>query len=172
MQACVFWILRLKELSASYVYLSLCGHFERDDVALKGFAQFFKKNSDEERDHAQKLINYQNLRGGKVVLGDVKVRFDQYTVTLMPCLLKCVINSILIYWSAYWRAAVLINQFTSLKIRFFFVLMHVPNCCLTFMTEAAAWRVGNWTWRHATRIRARKASQSGVAGAPRYRIKT
>jgi len=60
------------ELYASYVYLSLYGHFERDDVALKGFAKFFKKQSDEEREHAEKLMKYQNMRGGRIVLQDLK----------------------------------------------------------------------------------------------------
>ncbi len=46
-------------------------YFSRDDVALHGFAKMFKKNSDEERDHAQKLIEYQNARGGRVVFQDV-----------------------------------------------------------------------------------------------------
>ncbi len=42
-------------------------YFSRDSVALHGFAKMFKENSDEERDHAIKLIDYQNARGGKVV---------------------------------------------------------------------------------------------------------
>ncbi len=46
-------------------------YFSRDDVALHGFAKMFKKNSDEEREHATKLIGYQNMRGGKVVFQDV-----------------------------------------------------------------------------------------------------
>ena len=40
-------------------------------MALIGFAKFFKKNSDEERDHAMKLIEYQNMRGGRVVFQDI-----------------------------------------------------------------------------------------------------
>jgi len=47
-------------------------HFDRDDVALPGFAKFFKKASDEEREHAQKLMKIQNQRGGRIVLQDVK----------------------------------------------------------------------------------------------------
>lgn len=43
------------ELYASYVYLAMGHHFERDDVALPGFSKFFKKQSDEEREHAQKV---------------------------------------------------------------------------------------------------------------------
>ena len=42
-------------------------YFDRDDVALPGFAKRFRENSDEERGHAMKLIEYQNMRGGKVV---------------------------------------------------------------------------------------------------------
>jgi len=60
------------ELYASYVYLSMAYHFDRDDVALPGFAKFFKKSSDEEREHAQKLMKLQNQRGGRIVLQDVK----------------------------------------------------------------------------------------------------
>ncbi|XP_069996567.1 soma ferritin isoform X2 [Penaeus vannamei] len=43
-------------------------HFERDDVALPGFAKFFKEAGDRERDHAHQLMNYQNKRGGGIVL--------------------------------------------------------------------------------------------------------
>ena len=56
------------ELHASYVYLALAYHFDRHDVALKGFYEFFLKNSDEEREHAQKLMKYLNDRGGSLVL--------------------------------------------------------------------------------------------------------
>lgn len=60
------------ELYASYVYQSMTFYFDRDDVALQGFAKFFKHNSDEEREHAEKLMKYQNQRGGRIVLQDVK----------------------------------------------------------------------------------------------------
>jgi len=60
------------ELYASYVYLSMAAHFDRDDVALKGAAEYFRKSSDEEREHAQKLITFQNQRGGRVVFQDIK----------------------------------------------------------------------------------------------------
>ncbi|CAG0888552.1 unnamed protein product [Darwinula stevensoni] len=59
------------EMYASYVYLSMAAYFERDDVALKGFAKFFKESSHEEREHAEKLIHYQNKRGGRVVLNPI-----------------------------------------------------------------------------------------------------
>ncbi|XP_070567173.1 soma ferritin-like isoform X2 [Ptychodera flava] len=54
------------ELYASHVYMSMSYYFDRDDVALPGFAKFFKKSSDEEREHAEKLLRFQNQRGGKV----------------------------------------------------------------------------------------------------------
>lgn len=56
------------ELYASYVYQSMAYYFDRDDVALPGFYKFFKKSSDEEREHAEKLMKFQNQRGGRVVL--------------------------------------------------------------------------------------------------------
>lgn len=59
------------ELHASYTYHSMAFHFERDDVALPGFAKFFKKSSDEEREHAEKMMKYQNKRGGRIVLQDI-----------------------------------------------------------------------------------------------------
>ena len=47
-------------------------HFDRDDIALEGFHKYFKHQSDEEREHAEKLMKYQNMRGGRIVLHDVK----------------------------------------------------------------------------------------------------
>ncbi|OON21383.1 ferritin-like protein [Opisthorchis viverrini] len=59
------------ELHASYVYMAMAHHFSRDDVALPGFHKFFMKQSDEEREHAQKLMKYQNMRGGRIVLQNI-----------------------------------------------------------------------------------------------------
>ena len=59
------------ELHASYTYQSMGFHFERDDVALPGFSKFFKKSSEEEREHAEKMMKYQNKRGGRIVLQDI-----------------------------------------------------------------------------------------------------
>ncbi|XP_069702498.1 soma ferritin [Periplaneta americana] len=60
------------ELYASYVYLSMAYYFDRDDVALPGFHRYFKKASDEEREHGMKLMMYLNKRGGRIVLTDIK----------------------------------------------------------------------------------------------------
>ena len=51
------------ELYASYVYQSMAMYYDRDDVALPGFSAFFKHNSDEEREHAEKFMKYLNKRG-------------------------------------------------------------------------------------------------------------
>ena len=59
------------EFYASHVYMSMFTYFDRDDVAYPGLASFFKKSSDEKRDHGEKLIKYQNKRGGKVVFQDI-----------------------------------------------------------------------------------------------------
>ncbi|EDV26143.1 Soma ferritin [Trichoplax sp. H2] len=60
------------ELYASYVYLSMAYYFDRDDVSLPNFHKYFKKASYEEREHAEKLLELQNTRGGRIVLQDIK----------------------------------------------------------------------------------------------------
>jgi len=59
------------ELYASYVYLSMASYFSREDVALHGFAKRFRDASKEETAHAHKLMEYQCMRGGKVVYKDI-----------------------------------------------------------------------------------------------------
>ncbi|WP_411026707.1 ferritin family protein, partial [Salmonella sp. s54395] len=51
------------ELYASYTYQSIAYYFDRDDVALPGAHKYFKKASEEEREHAEKLMKFQNQRG-------------------------------------------------------------------------------------------------------------
>jgi len=60
------------ELYASYVYQSMYFYFDREDVALPGFAKFFNDSSKEEREHAELLMKFQNQRGGRIVLQDIK----------------------------------------------------------------------------------------------------
>lgn len=55
----------------SYVYHSLYAYFDRDNVALPGMAAFFKAGSEEEREHAELLMKYQNTRGGRVRLASM-----------------------------------------------------------------------------------------------------
>ncbi|GCB61806.1 hypothetical protein scyTo_0014391 [Scyliorhinus torazame] len=61
-----------QELTASYVYLSMAYYFERDDIALRNFAKFYLEQSLEEQEHAAKLMKFQNLRGGRIILKDIK----------------------------------------------------------------------------------------------------
>lgn len=48
-------------------------YFDRDDQALHNFAKFFRHQSHEEREHAEKLMKMQNQRGGRIFLQDVRV---------------------------------------------------------------------------------------------------
>lgn len=55
------------ELYASHAYSAMAGYFDRADVALPGFKAWAEKQSSEEREHAEKFIEYINLRGGRYV---------------------------------------------------------------------------------------------------------
>jgi ferritin heavy chain len=47
-------------------------YFAQDDVALKGFHDFFKKSSDEEREHGMKMMSYLNMRGGRLLMKSIE----------------------------------------------------------------------------------------------------
>jgi ferritin heavy chain len=69
------------EYNVSYVYHAMYAYFDRDNVALKGLAKFFKESSAEEREHAEKLMKYQNIRGGRVKLHSISTapsEFDHF----------------------------------------------------------------------------------------------
>merc|ERR1712223_783503 len=71
------------ELYASYVYLSMSAYFARDDVALHGFSKRFRAASHEEREHAETMIDYQTMRGGRVVFLEVaKPTSDEWGTAL------------------------------------------------------------------------------------------
>ena len=57
----LFWdtLIRILVYISKYVVLPLFLDIKRDDVALHGFVKRFKTASNEEREHAQKLIDYQ-----------------------------------------------------------------------------------------------------------------
>lgn len=57
----------------SLVFSSQAYYFDRDDQALHNFAKFFRHQSHEEREHAEKLMKMQNQRGGRIFLQDVRV---------------------------------------------------------------------------------------------------
>lgn len=48
-------------------------YFDRDDVALPNFSSFFLERSVKEREQAEKLLEYQNMRGGRVLLQTIAV---------------------------------------------------------------------------------------------------
>lgn len=66
------------EYNVSYVYHAMFAYFDRDNVALKGLAKFFKESSEEERGHAEKLMEYQNKRGGKVKLQCILMPLSEF----------------------------------------------------------------------------------------------
>ncbi|CAL1374787.1 unnamed protein product [Linum trigynum] len=66
------------EYNVSYVYHAMYAYFDRDNVALKGLAKFFKESSVEEREHAEKLMEYQNKRGGKVKLQSILMPLSEF----------------------------------------------------------------------------------------------
>ncbi len=67
------WCALSNETKITLCFVFQAFYFDRDDVALPGFHKFFKHSSDEEREHAEKLMKLQNTRGGRIVLQDVKV---------------------------------------------------------------------------------------------------
>ena len=52
-------------------------YFERTDKALPGFAKYFRKAAHEEMEHAEKFMKFQMMRGGKIVLEDIKAPAKQ-----------------------------------------------------------------------------------------------
>ncbi|XP_061999967.1 ferritin-4, chloroplastic [Rosa rugosa] len=66
------------EYNVSYVYHAMYAYFDRDNVALRGLAKFFKESSEEERGHAEKLMEYQNKRGGRVKLQSILMPLSEF----------------------------------------------------------------------------------------------
>ncbi|XP_072444392.1 ferritin, heavy subunit-like [Chiloscyllium punctatum] len=96
------------ELTASYLYQSLMSYFDRDDVALHHFSQFFKDQSQGKQEHAEKLLKFQNQRGGRVLLQDVKKpERDEWGNGLqaMQVALSCVTSWRLTIWMRRLRSS-------------------------------------------------------------------
>ncbi|KAK6923513.1 Ferritin/DPS protein domain [Dillenia turbinata] len=66
------------EYNVSYAYHSMFAYFDRDNVALPGLAKFFKESSEEEREHAEKLMKFQNIRGGRVRLYSILTPISEF----------------------------------------------------------------------------------------------
>jgi ferritin heavy chain len=60
------------EYWASYQYHLIWSYFDNSGVGLKNIAKYFADASLEEREHADKLMKYQNMRGGTVNLSGLK----------------------------------------------------------------------------------------------------
>lgn len=61
------------ELHASLTYMTMAAHFGKDSKHKLGMKKFFLKNSEEERDHALKLMEYLISRSGSLKKLDVKM---------------------------------------------------------------------------------------------------
>jgi len=59
------------EFEASYTFRSMWIYFDRHQVALPGFSKFYFDAAEEEKEHAMKLMEYVNQRGGIVTLEDI-----------------------------------------------------------------------------------------------------
>ena len=59
------------ELTALYQYKRLYSYFADNAVAYNNVANYFLKASNEEKEHADKLIDYQIKRGGDVVYDNI-----------------------------------------------------------------------------------------------------
>ena len=57
----------VKEFYGSMSYLAMQAYFDRADVGLPGFAKWAHENSEEEKHHAEKLIEYLNKQGGQYI---------------------------------------------------------------------------------------------------------
>jgi len=66
-----------REMHASLVYMNMAAHFGQNGIARKGFENLFRENSKEEREHAQKIIDYLNLRGSK--FGEFNIEMPEKT---------------------------------------------------------------------------------------------
>lgn len=69
------------EYTAMYAYHAIWAYFDRDVVALPGFAKYFNAQSVEEREHAHEFMQYQNQRGGLVELQPIAVPEMKFTMT-------------------------------------------------------------------------------------------
>ncbi|CAA7052772.1 unnamed protein product [Microthlaspi erraticum] len=71
-------LIKTVEYNLSYVYHAMYAYFDRDNIALKGLAIFFKESSVEEREHVEKLVEYQNKRGGRVKLQSIVMPLTEF----------------------------------------------------------------------------------------------
>ena len=68
------------ELSSGYVYLAMAAQFESE--SYDGFAHWMRLQAQEELEHAMKLFDYVNRRGGRVVLQPIPGPAKEYGAPL------------------------------------------------------------------------------------------
>ena len=59
-----------EELESAYIYQAMACYFEH--ITLQGFANWMRAQTEEERAHAQKLIDYMQDRGARVTLTGIE----------------------------------------------------------------------------------------------------
>ena len=62
-----------KELYSAYLYLDMSNYYE--DEGLSGFAAWYRKQAEEEQEHAMKIYDYLHDNGEKVTL-EAKIKKD------------------------------------------------------------------------------------------------
>ncbi|MGC6177380.1 ferritin [Lacrimispora sp. 38-1] len=72
------------ELYSAYVYLDISNYYA--DQNLNGFANWFKIQTQEERDHAMLFMDYLLQNGEKIVLSDVKAPSFAFTDFRQPAM--------------------------------------------------------------------------------------
>ena len=60
------------EMCTMYAYLAMASYYDRADVDLSNFAEYYRNRSKAGLEHATKLMKFQNDRGGILKLKDVK----------------------------------------------------------------------------------------------------
>ncbi|XP_045145331.1 ferritin heavy chain-like [Echinops telfairi] len=58
-------------LHVSYTYLAMAHHFDRQDMALKNFADYFMQQSHKQRQHVETLMQLQNQHRGRIQFWDI-----------------------------------------------------------------------------------------------------
>lgn len=74
------------ELASAYIYQNIENYYE--EKGLLGFAAWFKKQTQEEIEHAEKFIAYLHEEGKKVVLSDIKAPHDVFADAEEPLKLQ------------------------------------------------------------------------------------
>lgn len=64
------------ELESAYLYLAMSNYYT--EKGFPGFGTWFKKQAEEEEEHAEKFIDYLHGNDEKVVLMDIKASKEEY----------------------------------------------------------------------------------------------